>query len=315
VLTTNLRALVRAGRKFEFTWRYLFNLQPTLAYQLGSKSLSDEAAHVLAHLNRDGIAITSVQKLFGANSYYNELSTAVDGLEDDLAKQLELARTTANDSDAVGRKTFIVELLGARPVLDLHNVYARFALQKPVLQIANSYFGMYTRLRYYNVWHTFATQTQARESQLWHRDREDYYILKMFLYLSDVDESAGPFTYAAGSHLKGKLPQEPVYFLEGDVKRSGDSDMAEVVPPERWVKGVGPKGTIVFADTRGYHRGGLARERDRIMYTCMFTSHASQSREFLMRPHKLSLPSDKEQAFALTAPRPGAWSIRKLGGG
>jgi phytanoyl-CoA dioxygenase PhyH len=315
VLTTNLRALVRAGRKFEFTWRYLFNLQPTLAYQFSSKSLPGEAVRVLADLNRDGIAITSVQKLFGANSYYNELSTAVDGLEDDLAKQLKLARTTANDSDAVGRKTFIVELLGARPVLDLHNVYARFALQKPVLQIANSYFGMYTRLRYYNVWHTFATQTQARESQLWHRDREDYYILKMFLYLSDVDESAGPFTYAAGSHLKGQLRQEPVYFLEGDVKRSADADMAEVVPRERWIKGVGSKGTIIFADTRGYHKGGLARERDRIMYTCMFTSHASESKEFLMRPDSLSLPSDAEQAFALTSPRQRAWPIRMLAKG
>ena len=307
--------MVRMARRFELTWRYLFNLQPTLAYQFSSKSLPAEAVSVLADLNRDGIAITSAQKLFGANSYYHELSTAVDGLEDELQKQLNMARTSANDSDAVGRKTFIAELLGARPVLDLQNVYARFALQKPILQIANSYFGMYTRLRYYNVWHTFATQTRARESQLWHRDREDYYILKMFLYLSDVDESAGPFTYAAGSHLKGKLRQEPGYFLEGDVKRSDDSQMAEVVPREQWIKGVGTKGTIVFADTRGYHKGGLARERDRIMYTCMFTSYASESQEFLMRPDRLSLPSDREQAFALTTPRQRAWPLRMLASG
>jgi hypothetical protein len=310
VLPTNLRALVRAGRKFEFTWRYLFNLQPTLAYRFSSKSLPDEATRVLADLNRNGIAITSVGKLLGANSCFDELSASVDRLEDHLANHLKTERTSADDIASVGRKTFIVELLGTHPVLDLNNVYPRFALQKPLLQIANTYFGMYTRLRYYNVWHTFATQAQARESQLWHRDREDYYILKIFVYLSDVDESAGPFTYAAGSHLKGKLRQEPAHFLEGDIKRSNDSQMAEVVPPERWIKGVGPKGTIVFADTRGYHRGGLARERDRIMYTCMFTSHASQSREFLMRPDKLSLPTDKEQAFALTAPGQIAWPVR-----
>ena len=312
MLPTKLRALVRAGRKFEFTWRYLFNLQPTLAYQFSSKSLPDEATRVLADLNRNGIAISSVEKLLGANSCFNELSASVDKLEDDLANHLNTERTSADDIDAVGRKTFIVELLGAYPALDLNNVYSRFALQKPLLQIANTYFGMYTRLRYYNVWHTFATQAEARESQLWHRDREDYYILKIFVYLSNVDESAGPFTYAAGSHLKGKLRREPAHFLEGDIKRSNDSQMAEAVPPERWIKGVGPKGTIVFADTRGYHRGGLARERDRIMYTCMFTSPASQSREFLMRPDKLSLPADKEQAFALTAPGQRAWPLRML---
>src|SRR3989442_4113349 len=269
LLPTNLRRLVRAGRKFEFTWRYLFNLQPTLAFQFSSSSLKGEAARVLAELNRNGIAITSARKLLGARSCFNELSWAVDGLEDELTSHLRTVRTTADDIDAVGRKTVIVELLGAQPVLDLNNVYSRFALQKPLLQIANTYFGMYTRLRYYNVWHTFATRGKPRESQLWHRDREDYYILKVFVYLSDVDESAGPFTYAAGSHLKGKLRKQPGYSLEGDIKRSNDSQMAEVVSPERWIKGVGPRGTIIFADTRGYHKGGLARERDRIMYTCI----------------------------------------------
>ena len=51
--------------------------------------------------------------------------------------------------------------------------------------------------------------------------------------------------------------------------------MAEVVPAERWVKGTGPRGTLIFADTRGYHKGGLARERDRLLYTCQFLSKAA----------------------------------------
>ena len=32
-----------------------------------------------------------------------------------------------------------------------------------------------------------------------------------------------------------------------------------------------------YADTNGYHRGGLARTGDRVMYTCMYTSRASES--------------------------------------
>ncbi len=36
--------------------------------------------------------------------------------------------------------------------------------------------------------------------------------------------------------------------------------------------GVGPKGTIIFADTRGHHKGVGPRARPGIMYTCMFTS-------------------------------------------
>jgi phytanoyl-CoA dioxygenase PhyH len=293
---------VRAGRKFEFTWRYVFNFQPTLAYQFNSPSLCSEGTRVLADLNHNGIAITSAQALLSANSCYDDLSTAVDGLENKLADRLMQARTAASDTSAVGRKTFNIELFGPRPVLDPSVIYARFALQKPILEIANAYFGMYTWLRYYNIWHTFATQTPARESQLWHRDREDYFILKVFVYLSDVDDGAGPFTYAAGSHRKGRLRREPSSFMEEQVSRSTDQQMAEAVPTEKWIKGVGSKGTIIFADTRGYHKGGLARERDRIMYTCLFTSPASQSQDFLERTQNITLPHDKAQAFAITGP-------------
>ena len=64
----------------------------------------------------------------------------------------------------------------------------------------------------------------------------------------------------------------------------------------------GKNPTIVFADTRGYHKGGLARERDRLMYTCMFTSQASQSQEFLKRSFSFPIPADRELAFALSTP-------------
>jgi hypothetical protein len=135
---------------------------------------------------------------------------------------------------------------------------------------------MYSRVSYYNIWHTFATPVQARATQLWHRDPEDRYILKVFLYLSDVDDGAGPFTYAAGSHPKAKLRREPASAVDGDgARRSDDRQMAEAIPAERWVKGTGPKGTLIFADTRGYHKGGLARERDRLLYTCQFLSQAA----------------------------------------
>nr|MBA3442989.1 hypothetical protein [Pyrinomonadaceae bacterium] len=234
---------------------------------------------------------------------YNELSAAVEGLEYEQREQLAAARTAADDRDGKQKKTFIFPLLGERPTLDPSDVYVRFALQKPIPRIANAYFGMYTRLRFYNVWHTFTTQDEASASQFWHRDRDDlHHVLKIFVYLSDVDDGAGPFTYAAGTHFKKKLPREPAYFLEdGYVMRSDDAQLAEVVPPERWMKCTGPKGTIIFADTRGYHKGGLARERDRLMYTCMFTS--SLAPELFTRPDQISLPPDKEQASALAAPK------------
>ena len=308
---TILRKLARASRSFEFTFRYLYNFTPTLAYKFGRRSLSGEATRVLEDLNRDGVAMTSAGALLGPSSCFNELDEAVDKLKHDLADQLAAGRAAAHGRDAPSReenfeKVFLFPLLGDRPVLDANDIHVRFALQKPILRIANAYFGMYGRLRYYNVWHNFPTQSQARASQLWHRDYDDlHYLLKVFVCLSDVDDGAGPFTYAAGSHSKGKLRREPAYlYKEGATTRSDDGQMAEVVPPERWVKGVGPKGTMIFADTRGYHKGGLAREHDRTMYACMFTSPLAL--ELFDRPGDFSLPPDKEQASALIAPKRGA---------
>ena len=302
-----LRRIGRAGRKFEFTWRYLFNLAPTLSYRVQRRSIDGEAARVLADLNRDGIAVTTVQSLSGMDSCFDLLCEEFDSLQRSMADHIEQARAEVASLDKIGKKSFIFEYLGPNPVLNPREIYARFALHGSILQIANAYLGMHTRLRYYNVWHTFKSQAQARESQLWHRDREDRYILKAFVYLCDVEEGAGPFTYAAGTHAKGQVKDHPECFTEEGVKRSTDGQMAEVVPPKNWLKGVGPKGTIIFADTHGYHKGGLARTHDRIMYTCMFTSPASESREFLRRVEPIPNPPDPALAFALAAPHPGAW--------
>lgn len=221
-------------------------------------------------------------------------------LQGERADEIKEARMRAQNSDSIGEKTFIFMYLDTKPDLDPESVCARFALQPEILEIANAYFGMYTRLRYYNFWHTFATSGPARESQLWHRDREDLLILKVFLYLEDVDEGAGPFTYARGSHHGGTYHREPSYTLEGGVRRSEDDQMADVVPPDRWLRATGPAGTIVFADTHGYHKGGLARERDRLMYVTMFTSQTSGSAEMLRWERKIALPADSARAFALT---------------
>jgi len=295
-----IRRFARGARKNQLAWRYGFNLRPSLNHHLSGNRLGGEAARVLTDLNRDGIAISSVQDLLGLDSCYPELLAATEQLQQQRAQEIADARKIANDDGAIGKKTFMIEYLGRNPTLDPTSAFARLALERPLLGIANAYLRMFTRLRYYNVWHTFATTSKPRESQLWHRDREDLYIMKVFLYLNDVDLGAGPFTYAPGTHRRGPIQQEPEYFLEGKVKRTDDDQMSRVVPRDKLITAVGRKGTIVFADTNGYHRGGLARTSDRIMYTCMYTSQASESEEFFVRPETEFTAGDRAVAFALT---------------
>lgn len=299
MLTQALRNMRRQVRKNPLVWRYVLNFDRTLAYKLRARRPSGEAARVLEELDRNGVARTSCAALFGDPVPYRELEQAVRSLELEKADELHRARRQASRED-VGKKRFMVELLGRTPVFDLETAFARFALHQDLLAIANGYFRMCTRLRYYNVWHTFPTNGKARESQLWHRDREDRLILKAFVYCADVDEGGGPFTYAPGTHPKGRVRREPEGFRESDgVFRSTDDLMARLVPPDRWLQCTGPKGTIVLADTRGYHKGGECRTGDRIMYNCMYTSAASESAELLVHPPTLRLPEEPEPAYAV----------------
>lgn len=293
------KQIAYAGRHFTPTWRYGFNLKSSLAYLFDHPTLVGEAKRIVDELNRNGIAITSVDKLLGDGSHFAEISRAVAKLESEFSAQVEDLRATANQ-DTESLKTFLIKLLGEKPSLDPGSIYARFALQKEILHVANAYFGMFTQLRYYNVWHTLATQTPPRESQLWHRDREDHLILKLFVYFSDVDEGAGPFTYAAGTHRKGLIQNDPQTFVEKGVERWGDGQMETIVPRPNWISAVGKTGTMVFADTRGCHKGGLARTSDRILYTCLFTSPTSQAPELFERPKQMQVPKDKAQSHALT---------------
>ncbi len=292
-----IRKLAKAGREKEMVWRYGFNLKPTVKYKFDSHNqLNESEKRILADLNQNGVAVADVDSLLLENSCFPELDESVSKMLADRDIELQDLKAKANDATEVGKKNFNVELLGSKITFEPNSIYARFALQPSFLNIANAYFGMQTKLRYYNVWYTFATDSAARESQLWHFDREDNFILKVFLYLSDVDEGAGPFTYAPKTHRKGiSRSKQPEYTLEGNVRRSTDEQMAEAVPKENWVRGTGQKGTIIFADTRGFHKGGEAKTDDRLMYTCMFTSPASESERLIQYPPQLELTHLNEQ--------------------
>lgn len=297
-----IRKIAKESKRREFFWRYGFNFSPSLKYVAESDDkLSQTEKNIIKSLNKDGIAISTIDELLSEKVLFQELDSATNNILEKRKEEIAQLKLRANDENTIGDKTFNLELLGSELTFDADNIFAKFALDNALLNIANSYFQMYAKLRYYNVWKTFASHGSPRESQLWHFDREDRYILKLFLYLSDVDEGAGPFTYAPGTHKKGRLNDlEPEFFIEGGVQRTTDEQMNKVLPKEKWVRGTGKKGTIIFADTRGFHKGGEARTNDRLMFTCMFTSSASGSKKLIKYPPNMNLETlTKKQLKAL----------------
>lgn len=289
-----LRKLLRSAKRTELGWRYGSNLRPTLRFLFDGRKPAGRDAEILKDLNMHGVAVVPFESL-DTEVNFSDLERAVNNLvEGEMPAILDIKESARTDH-SIGRKTFNLEMFGSEVTFDPNSIFSRLALSKSFLTIADCYFRMQTRLRYYNVWYTSASASAARESQLWHFDREDRLILKIFVYLSDVDHGAGPFTYAPGTHKKGRFSSmSPAFFDEDGVRRTTDEQMSNSYPQENWRVCTGKKGTVILADTRGFHKGGEARISDRLMFTCMFTSPASESRKLLRYPDDVTF-SDLER--------------------
>lgn len=282
-------------------WRYYWNARASFFYLLAGRRPRGVALRIVADLRRQGIAQTTVEELFGDTRLFEELAQKVEALERDQAEALEQARQVAGSRQA--KKSFVWNVLGDRPTFDPQDVFVRFCLRPEILTAANAYFGLFTQLRFFNVWRNFKTDAPAQRSQLWHRDREDKTILKVFVYLSDVSPGSGPLVYAPGTHAAGKIKNEPETFKEAGHgnSRAEDDAMAKVVPQEQWIHCLGRRGSVVFCDTTGYHRGGLARTDDRLVFNFMFVSPTADCPISFAPPAAKPVFPDLEAAFAAGA--------------
>lgn len=166
------------------------------------------------------------------------------------------------------KKPFLIQLVtGAQ---DADGPLARLALDEGMLQVVSTYLGYYPIWHDVSAWVNLPTEGEAIESQLWHRDPEDYHVVKVFFYLGDVDERTGPFNYVKGSHSRSKAGfKTPTY---KDNVRVTDEGMETAYPRSQWKQCVGPEDTLIIADTIGFHKGGKPENRPRILVTMTYTS-------------------------------------------
>ena len=234
----------------------------------------DELQHgIVDRLRTDGYASLPLVDLLP--ELWSELEPAAQQFVAET--EAELAKERAGQESALRRregKEFVVRKHAYDVRLGVDDPWLRFGLDKRMLDVANAYLGMWTKLEYVDVWYTPPVETgDRRSSQRWHRDFNDRHLLKAFLYLSDVDADAGPFEYvprsAPGGELDHLWPWRPLgsnYPPEGEL---------EAKIAERAVSFTAPRGTLIFCNTSGFHRGGFAVGKPRVLATVTYSSPAS----------------------------------------
>ena len=139
-----------------------------------------------------------------------------------------------------------------------------WALRDRFLNLAEAYFGLPATFR------GLAARRDIANGELvgtrhWHLDGEDTRIMKIIVYLNDIDDvDDGPFQFVPRTLLPPSTP-----FPTFDGNRVSDADITGKVPADKHVNCLGKAGTVLFADPCTiWHKGATGKRRDR--YTLFF---------------------------------------------
>ncbi len=260
---------------YELHDRLLANRSARRRYAHEPPALDAVQQGVVEKLNVDGYAVLPFGELLSQPERWRVLDE--DATRFTRETEAELARESEGGASALRRrpgKEFVVRKYAYDIQFGPDDPWLRLGVDRRLLDIANTYLGMWAKLEYVDVWYTPpADESERKSSQRWHRDFNDRRLLKVFLYLVDVDEETGPFEYvprsAPGGELDHLWPWRPL----GE-NYPPDDELAEKIT-DRAVSFTAPKGTLIFCNTSGFHRGGFSTSKPRVLATVTYSSPAS----------------------------------------
>ncbi len=135
-----------------------------------------------------------------------------------------------------------------------------------MLEIAAGFLGCKPTISGVGLRWSFPHGTAASDVQRFHRDTEDWKILRLFVYLTDVSHDSGPHQFVTRSHkTAGRFRQSP--YTDPDIDQRFGRDKVATVH--------GPRGTAFMGDMWGIHRGVPPTERPRLLFNCTYTMTAT----------------------------------------
>ena len=121
-------------------------------------------------------------------------------------------------------------------------------------------------LSWWSVGSTFDEKVLSQAAQMYHQDKDWIKWYKALIYLTDVDEEAGPHVYVEGSHrdyedrFLSKYNEKPKFS-----QRFSDAEMIDLFGADRIKTLTGKRGTVILEDTSGLHKGAPVRRDHRLL--------------------------------------------------
>lgn len=225
---------------------------------------------VLANLRHEGVSLSSVAAFGSGHSF--DLLAAAEQAASRLSPAATVSLAAPKSSPSSHRDRVKNEILLTYPDIYMWGLQARLVdLFEVYFQQPVAYLGVSLARDFAN-----SRQTGVR---YWHRDGEDFKVIKVKVYLNDVDAEGGPFEYIP-RYIKPSHRQLSQYgsLLE-------DKHMAAMVDRSFWRQFTGTKGAIAIIDTASVFHHASVPQRERLALTYTYTSarpkNLPMARQFL----------------------------------
>lgn len=149
----------------------------------------------------------------------------------------------------------LADVLGCPHLLELAN-------SAPLIRLASQYIGCKPTISAIGLRWSYPQEGVGSGLQGFHRDCDDWRFIKVFAYLTDVDEEAGPHVYVSGSHRERCSVRLTPY---------ADGEVATRYGQQRMVRVTGPAGTLFAVDTHGVHKGLLPSSTPRLLLQIQYS--------------------------------------------
>jgi hypothetical protein len=263
-------------------------------------ALDETQQRIVNSLRDEGIAVARYDDLFDEPRFAQLEYDIGSFVHDAQEKASSAGPAPAKKGEFIVRRFLSGEEGAPKTRFSLDNLWLRVGASEQVLDIVNSYRNEATKVHYVDNWFTipYSGVEKRIASQRWHRDPDEEHVVKVFLYLSDVDAGAGPFEYVSGSFSGGRYGH--VWPWGSETRHPPEDELYEVVAPEHRLTLTGPPGTMIFCDTGGFHRGGLALTKPRILAVWSYVSLSRKGHRFEVdfADREATLPAQVRAALA-----------------
>jgi len=227
----------------------------------------------------DNLKKKKIKKKIDSDLIYNgfkQLDVDNDIKREIFVRSDEIFRSKEFKNDINARKNYLHQYKIDTSKNENH-IYLKFILSNEIINIIHGYLGNDVILSNLQLWYSNNQNFVSGGSQDLHMDGEDTKQIKLFFYLSDVDEQSGPLNVI--SKLQSKIlnkKKNKKNFIQRKTEKLSDNELQDISKNIKIHSMTGLKGSLNFVDTSNcYHFGSRPGKNPRYLLMYQFLSSYS----------------------------------------